>query len=185
MVKNNLHQLLLILKVLLVICIAVSPFIKFTYIAFVDTLAFKIAFVILIICTCFVDFQLSLLLMIALLITIINIHASILRPLRRNTDQPMVPEQTMVPLSVPDKSYENFDKKNENDDSLSVYFNRQDLPEVQDASHNVVCAGNAPTSQINESMLSMFIDDKIKPYDVYISMMTSEEQLAKAQGSIL
>jgi hypothetical protein len=68
-------------------------------------------------------------------------------------------------------------------------YNVQFGPLVQDPlvnkTANIVCQNQQVRNDINTDIINRYIDDKIKPYDVFIRMMTNEESLQKAQGEIL
>ncbi len=50
-----------------------------------------------------------------------------------------------------------------------------------DQTQNIVCQNNNK-NDINNDLITHYIDDKIKPYEVFIKMMTSDNALEKAQG---
>lgn len=49
---------------------------------------------------------------------------------------------------------------------------------------NVLCDQNVRTD-INQDLFNLYIDDKIKPYEVFVKMLTNESALEKVQGAEL
>jgi hypothetical protein len=165
MAKKNVltPEPLLISKVLLFLFIIMSPFINFANLQFLNILPVKILAVIALLLVCFVDFQLALIGTIAFLVLIINLNNYMLVDIKKTMD-----------------TFVNADNKN---DELQSYFTKPtfNLPKDIDMSKNFVCQ-NTNKNDMNQDMLTYYIDDKIKPYDVFISMLTNEENLNKAQG---
>jgi hypothetical protein len=58
------------------------------------------------------------------------------------------------------------------------------IPKDIDQTQNIVCQNNRK-NDINGDLITHYIDDKIKPYEVFIKMMTSDNALEKAQGDHL
>lgn len=48
---------------------------------------------------------------------------------------------------------------------------------------NLVC-GEDERNNMNEDLMAHYIDEKVKPYEVFIRMMTSDEALRAAQGDL-
>lgn len=70
-----------------------------------------------------------------------------------------------------------------NDDPIP---NEQPLPNREESpilsnDLNLVCSSSID-NDINEDMMTYYIDEKIKPYDVFIKMMTNDDALRAAQG---
>lgn len=165
---NKMPDLMLILKIVFVIVIVASPFITFDKLLFMNTLSAKLTIVLLIVVACFVDFQVALLMTITFLVMVINMNSKAVTNITSvSKDTFKNPTPAMYPTA-----------------EFDVHFEKQELPEVKDASRNVACPVPR-VNNINEHMMHLFVDDKIKPYDVYISMMTSDEHLAKAQGALI
>lgn len=59
----------------------------------------------------------------------------------------------------------------------------KDHDDTPNEHQNIVCPSTFH-NDINNDMMNHFIDDKIKPYDVFIRMMTDERALASAQGNL-
>lgn len=161
---------LLIAKVVVFISILVSPFINYTSLYFLDNLFIKAIFIIIIVYFCFIDFQLAILSTIALMILIINLNNNML-VLSNNKPKPEMfgPEETLDSYFPKPMAQQH---KDSNTDAESV------------GTHNLSC-NMSEQNDINDDMLSFFIDEKIKQYDIYISMMTNKDNLEKAQGSHL
>lgn len=53
-----------------------------------------------------------------------------------------------------------------------------------DTSPNLACV-NTVKSNINQDLFNLYIDDKIKPYEIFIKMMTDAQVIEKAQGVVV
>lgn len=159
------------LKILLLAFILVSPMVHLQSFKILNAFAVKLVFVAVILVFCFVDFQLALIATIALLVLIIHMNNNMLSEIKTRMD-------TFVNSTQPPK-----------EDPLQQYFpsapprvpSEVDMQENWRRDANFVCPAKVPTD-INNDMFTHFIDDKIKPYDVFISMLTNEENIQKAQG---
>lgn len=149
----------LVMKLALFTFIILSPVIEFKYIQGMNNLIIKILLLAIIIGMCFVDFQLALIATIAFLILIINLNNNILN------------------MSYNNQQFDNFSNP------LDAHFSSPiQIPKDVDQTQNIVCQNSSKTD-INNDIISHYIDDKIKPYEVFISMMTSGTALEKAQGA--
>lgn len=159
---NLRDQSVLLLKILLFTFILLSPLMTplNKYFWFLNHSIAKVIMLTLICVFCFIDFQLALIATVAFLILIINLNNSISSKMQRDNfveNASLLDMQFSPPVVVPEAA---VDK-------------------------NIVCHNQQPTNNVNEDMLSHYIDDKIKPYDVFIRMMTDESSLQKAQGDHL
>jgi hypothetical protein len=162
MKKKPVEQIVLLLKVLLFTFIMLSPLMTVSkYLAFLNHSIAKVGLLAMICLFCFIDFQLALIATVAFLVLIINLNNNILVKMQRDqfTDNKnsLLDAQFAPPITI---------------------------PEVK-MTTNIVCQNQQPRNDVNEDMLSHYIDDKIKPYDVFIRMMTNEDALGKAQGDHL
>lgn len=162
MKKKPVDQIVLLLKILLFTFILLSPLMTVSkHLAFLNHSIAKVSLLALICLFCFIDFQLALIATVAFLVLIINLNNNILVKMQRDqfTDDSLLDAQFAPPISI-------------------------STPEVT-MTTNIVCQNQQPRNDVNEDMLSHYIDDKIKPYDVFIRMMTNEDALGKAQGDHL
>lgn len=155
---------ILIVKFALFVFIILSPVVNFTYLETLNNIVVKILLLTFIIGMCFVDFQLALIATIAFLILIINLNNNILKML-------------------PSKQVDKF--SNGGESLLDQQFRAPvQIPKDIDQTQNIVCQNNRK-NDINGDLITHYIDDKIKPYEVFIKMMTSDNALEKAQGEHL
>jgi hypothetical protein len=156
--KNIMLDPILVVKGILVFFILISPFINYRFFLVANNIFIKVLLVVLIFAACFIDFQLALIATIAFMILIINLNNNILM----TAVDTFIDQYFEKPVTIP-----------------------ADVDQTQNLA-NVACRANQEKrNDINNDMLSFFIDDKIKPYEVFISMMTNEENLQKAQGDHL
>ena len=153
---------ILIIKFALFVFIILSPVVNFKYLQVLNSIVIKILLLTLIIGLCFVDFQLALIATIAFLILIINLNNNILQMSSKQIDtfnngNSLLDQQFQAPVQIP-----------------------KDIDQTQ----NIVCQNNKKNN-INNDLITHYIDDKIKPYEVFIKMMTSDNALEKAQGDHL
>lgn len=161
---KNISTYLLVFKLLLFIFIILSPVISFKGLLFLDNIIIKIILLAIIIGFCFIDFQLALIATIAFLILIINLNNNILMASQK---RPHV------------DTYVNKDKQLS---PLDLQFQPPvKIPEDIDQTQNIVCQNTIKTN-VNEDLLGLYIDEKIKPYEVFIKMMTDDKALDKVQG---
>lgn len=169
MVTKLLKNYLLVLKVTIFTFIILSPMINFRTVQFLNNVVIKIAILGIVVGICFIDFQLALLTTIAFLILIINLNNNILN---------------MASQTKHIDNFYNYSKQQPASPLDQQFANSITIPKEIDQTQNIVCQ-NSQKTNINEDLISHYIDDKIKPYEVFISMMTNEEVLEKAQGSTI
>lgn len=154
---------LLIIKFALFVFIILSPVVNFKFLQVLNNIVIKIILLTVIIGMCFVDFQLALIATIAFLILIINLNNNILQMSSKQVDTfnnggaSLLDQQFQAPVQIPKEI---------------------------DQTQNIVCQNNKK-NDINNDLITHYIDDKIKPYEVFIKMMTSDNALEKAQGDHL
>ena len=192
---------LMVAKAVVFLYIVLSPFIDHQkHLKSLDHIAVKVLILILIVIVSFFDFQLAVLLTIALFVMIINFNKDTLSRVFKNQNSLSLPaspyvlqqEQSTAPLmQVPvvtrTTSLEPF-----NDDAAegSQGVPQEDvMPYTSDIMFNfpdATCNTKPFQEQgLNTNILSHYIDPKIKPYEVYIKMMTSEQQLASIQDNTI
>lgn len=159
-------DMLFVLKLLLFLFIALSPLFDLSkHMAFLNQTISKIILLALICLMCFVDFQLAIIATIAFLVLMINLNKNISK---MNTISRDAYTNAEIPQSYLDMQF-------------AAPFNAKGI----DSTKNIVCVNDKPQNEINQDIMSRYIDDKIKPYDMFIRMMTSEDALDKAQGNRL
>lgn len=158
MIQNYIFMI----KIVLFVFIAISPVLNFKVLSFLNNTFIKILLLTCIIILCFIDFQLGLIATIAFLIIIINLNNNILMSTQRRIDSFIDGEKSSL-----DKQFEK-----------PVNF-----PVDIDTTQNIVCGDNKK-NDMNSDLMNIYVDEKIKPYDVFIHMMTNDAALQKAQGSI-
>lgn len=170
---------LLIAKITIILFIAAAPFIDMSGLTWMNMLSSKVAIMLVILGVCFVDFQLALLAMTAFLIMIINLNATTIRNVQQKQTTNRV--DTFVGYT-----HMRNDAKQESS-TFAQQFAEQNPPVGPqiDASKNIVCDNSKQRNDIDNDLLSYYVDDKIKPYDVYIRMLTSNDQLSRAQGDLI
>jgi len=137
----------------------------------------KILFLIVVVAACFIDFQLALILTIALLVFVIHTNNAFISKASMKTG--VASKDTFVNQTMNSK----INSKDANE-QLGAYFVQPVLPKVKDHTKNIVC-DQPKVNDMNKQLLNIYVDQKIKPYEIYVAMMTNEEQLAKAQGSLV
>lgn len=157
------------LKVVCIILIAMSPFLPYASLPFLNNIVFKIACLFLILGVCFYDFQLALLITILFMLMVLNMNQVVLTKVK--------------PELFSENLKQNTQRVIPNDDPIP---NEQPLPNREESpilsnDLNLVCSSSID-NDINEDMMTYYIDEKIKPYDVFIKMMTNDDALRAAQG---
>jgi hypothetical protein len=181
-----------IAKAIVFLYILASPFIDHhKYLSHMDNILAKLVMLILIITVSFYDFQLAILLTIALFVMIINFNKEQINKIL-STPQ--------LSASIPPTPYvisqESFDKSSLRPVEAPKFIEPFDLGAAQevlpyesdimytfpDASCNTKPFGE---DDMSNNLISHYIDPKIKPYEVYISMMTNQEKLDNAQNNMV
>ncbi len=210
----NKETALLVSKVLIFLYIITSPFIDHVkYLSIFNTITFKILILILIVITSFIDIQLAILLTIAFFVMIINFNKSQISKLFVN--QPQVETQSqpqlqaqLQPQSQPIISslHNNIEEEQSKvtlspallktdvgghiptlrssiDTSLSVVpYTGETLYDFPDATCNTKPFED---TGISKDLIGHYIDPKVKPYEVYIRMLTNGDNLEKAQSNLI
>lgn len=186
-------------KAIVFLYIIVSPFIDHQkYLSHMDNLFSKVVLLILIISVSFYDFQLAILLTIALFVMIINFNKEQINkifnaPVRAASipSTPYVisqetierPQLMLSPSSAP--TFEQF----ESSQSFDLSGAQDVMPYESDVMFkfpNATCNTRPfEADGMSSNLISHYIDPKIKPYEVYISMMTNQEKLDNAQNNMV
>lgn len=191
------HQILLIVKCALVFFIAIAPFAEYSRMTWIDSMFSKVTFMILIVGLCFLDFQLALLTTIAFFIMLINVNSYMVVTKNMQSQKQAPPQRksnvskTKIGSACANTSKSSIDitfqqpliETNEDCSNISTTSQYDNIVQQTIIEDNVSCQ-NTSKNDINQHMMNMFIDEKIKPYDAYIGMLTSEDNLARAQGML-
>jgi hypothetical protein len=167
------QNVLVVAKVAVIFYILVSPFINYQHARFMNAAIVKFLIIIGIVGACFVDFQLAILMTIAFVILMINMNTDIIaKAAAKNVAKP---HDTFVNYPEP-----LFDMRSE------VAVTPEDVPPADPmaSADNVACA-NTERNNMNEDMATHFIDPKIKPYDVFISMIAEPSHLDAVQNAAI
>lgn len=181
---------LFVAKALVFLYIILSPFIDHQkYLKFLDNIAAKVMILVIIIIVSFFDFQLSVLLTIALFVLIINLNKNhiaklidISKPAPYIPPSPIVIAETTQPIMHIQSSEESENFQNSTLDTDVVPYTSDIMFNFPDASCNTKAFAE---TGVSDDMLNHYIDPKIKPYEVYIQMMTSKDKLADAQNNMI
>jgi hypothetical protein len=168
-------SVLIVIKVLVFLYIAASPFIDHNkYLKDLNNMPFKLLFVALIVAAAFVDFQLAILLTIALFIMVIMFTV-------QKKPQVTMPTPMPMPMPMPSSLTPATEPFIESQQEVMVQ------PYENDIMHNFPDAtcNTKPFEdiQLSNNMFSYYIDPKVKPYEVYLRMITNEDNLHKAQSN--
>jgi hypothetical protein len=162
-----------ITKVVLVVFIVIAPFIDMgskDWLISLNTLPVKTICIVIIVGLCFYDFTLALLGTVAFLIALINLNSRVIQTVN-SAGATTYKEQFVMSHATKEPEY-------------VQQFKQDNLPHVVDSTVNVACPASKK-NDMNSDLLKVYVDDKIKPYDVYIQMMTTPDQLDKAQGVLI
>lgn len=194
----------LVLKVLIFLYIIASPFINPKNLSLLNTIPVKVLILILIVVSAFYDFQLAILLTIAFFVLLINFNRQQFSSLFPGAQAP-VPIPVPVPVThllqvspetIPRKILPEITENQTPTDNLLVArtplaIQMQDNINATIAPYSGETAYDFPNEKcntkpfedtgINNHLINYYIDPKVKPYEVYIRMLTSSDNLQSAQ----
>lgn len=140
-------------KLILFAYVVISPFFDHTFLTFLDNIVFRLCSIIAVIVVCFLDLQLGILALIAFLVFIVNVHRAKL-------------------LNKPKESFG------------VLKLSPQDvIPTEEPIVALPTCCGSENKSAINQDMLDLFIDPKLKPYDDFVKQITNLDSLDAIQNN--
>ena len=195
----------LVLKVLIFLYIIASPFINPKNLSLLNTISIKLLILILIVVSAFYDLQLAILLTIGFFVLLINFNrqqfSSLLpgssAPVQVVIPTPQVPVthlSQVTPETIPRKILPEITEKPT--DNLLVARTPLAI-QMQDNITQVIAPYNGDVAyefpnekcntkpfedtSISNHLINYYIDPKVKPYEVYIRMLTSSENLESAQ----
>ena len=196
----------LVLKVLIFLYIIASPFINPKNLSLLNTIPVKVLLLVLIVASAFYDFQLAILLTIAFFVLLINFNRQQFSSLFPGSSAPapaqVVPTpqvpvthlSQVSPETIPRKILPEITEKPT--DNLLVARTPLAI-QMQDNITQVIAPYTGETAyefpnekcntkpfedtSISNHLINYYIDPKVKPYEVYIRMLTSSENLESAQ----
>jgi hypothetical protein len=191
----------LVLKVLIFLYIIASPFINPKNLSLLNTIPVKVLLLILIVASAFYDFQLAILLTIAFFVLLINFNrqqfSSLLPGSQAVALAPVPVAVAQLPITsetIPRKILPEITEKPT--DNLLVARTPLAI-QMQDNITQVIAPYTGETAyefpnekcntkpfedtSISNHLINYYIDPKVKPYEVYIRMLTSSENLESAQ----
>jgi hypothetical protein len=169
---------LLVCKVLVFLYILSAVFIDHhKYLADLNNIAFQVIMVVLIAISAFVDFQLAILLTLALFIMIIMFnYKKPPGPVSVTSVAPVTPQPVIVTSPSGPEPFSQVIQE------APVAYESDIMHSFPDATCNTKPFED---TQLSENMFGYFIDPKVKPYEVYLRMITNEENLQKAQTNLI
>lgn len=179
-------------KSIVFLYIVLSPFIDHhKYLHHMDNLIAKVIMLILIVSVSFYDFQLAILLTIALFVMIINFNKEQINKIFN-----MPPKTASIPATPYVIAQETIEKpqlmlspaSTLTFEPFDVHAAQEVMPYESDIMFKFPDAtcNTKPfeTDGMSANLISHYIDPKIKPYEVYISMMTNQDKLDDAQNNM-
>lgn len=180
-------------KAIVFLYIILSPFIDHQkYLSHMDNLLAKVVMLILIVSVSFYDFQLAILLTIALFVMIINFNKE-----QINKIFSVPPKTASIPSTPYVIAQESIEKPQLmlSPSSTPIFepFDLSAAQEVMPYESDIMFKFPDATCNtkpfeadgMSANLISHYIDPKIKPYEVYISMMTNQEKLDNAQNNMV
>lgn len=167
--------------------ILTSPFIDHKkYLGLLDTMFAKVLILVLIVAASLVDFQLAILITIALFVMIINFNKEKIGNIMISS--PIVPIKPVyiAPESsiTKEKFYNSVPEQKQNTKNFMV------VPYA--AEDNMFTFPNDTCNtkpfediSISTDLIGRYIDPKVKPYEVYIRMITNGDNIEKAQSNLV
>ena len=153
---------LLISKVILIVFIVASPFINYNYIGVLNNAPFKIMLLLIIVIVSFLDMQLAILLMVVFFILLVNfnnleIHQVLKKEQPLNLSMSM-PTSMPLPISTPTPTL----------------------------TYEIVRDVDEPSTLVQDYRIEPFLqegelDEKIKPFEAYIRILSPEDSFEKIQ----
>lgn len=154
-------DLLSVIKVIIVTYTVFSVFFESNHVlGFLSSKLFKIIMLLIILVTTYYDLHTGILLTVAFLILVIQFNASSIDVLKNNRNL------EFFSSSIP-ANYEKDEKDPEN---------------IQKLKQSLKC-DNIMKNEISNDIFDYQIDDKVKPYEVFVKMLTTKEHLENASNS--
>lgn len=163
---------LLAAKVAFFVYILLSPFVDHRAVAFLNALPAKILLLAIIVGASFVDLQLAIIMTLAFLILIINLNKEAIFGIR-NAGVPTVgiSEHFAVNLPTPGRDAIASDTRDPPEsDTMTAFPDRCD-------------AFNGDRERVSKDLYDLYIDPKIKPYEMYIKALSHPDAIENAADS--
>lgn len=193
---------LLIVKLVVLAYILVSPFISHTWLLPLNSTPVKILFLVVIVAVSFVDLQLAILLMIAFLVIVVNLNKDELVRLQKPvtqenkiiqemlptvTKEHMVRGQTIYPQPS-DVSQPAVDAQRQNLMIPETFTQSQEKPQVAQTMYDFpkpYCkgVGDIDPYQISNNLFLYSTDERTKPYEEYVKLLSPDLSLQTIQDN--
>ena len=158
------YNVLTFLKVIVFLYIIISPFFNYSYVSFLNTLFAKVLLLALIVVASFIDLQLAVLLTLAFLILIINLNKTHIFGVQKSKgSSPSMSEHfaTGLPIEV-----------------IQSNDNITNFPD-----DDMQCSSEIEKEKISNDLFGLYIDPKIKPYEMYIKQLSSPDKIENASNA--
>lgn len=197
--QKNKEMFFLVLKVLIFLYIIASPFINPKNLSLLNTIPIKLIILILIVISAFYDFQLAILITIGFFVLIINFNRQQFSTLLQSESPvklAVIPMQMQVASeTLPRKVLPEITEQKPTDNLLvartPLAIQMQDNINATIAPYSGDVAYEFPNEKCNTKpfedtsisnhLINYYIDPKVKPYEVYIRMLTSSDNLESVQ----
>ena len=176
MVKLSKRDAILGTKISLFAYVALSPFFdNKKYLYFLNNLVAKMIIVVFVILAAFFDLELSIIALIAFMILNINFHKHLLV---RKSSRVVQEEETF---------HDKYLQLHENTEDYLL--DKRQFPVAMDTMSkfpNDTCPGRIEhgTDEMNDHLFDIYSDPKVKPFNEFVKLMTSEKQLESAQDNV-
>lgn len=190
--KFDNEKFLLIIKIVLFICIIISPFINYSLFLFFNRTFIKITILLIIVGLSFWDIQIAILVMILFLIVVVSMNKIQVKGLTIVDKPQVIPQvipqkesftEEMAHQMIPNKYKEEFMQEQNKDATF---------PKVDENNYSQTIA-NFPQpycgdilydpTLISDSINNYSLDFRTKPYEEYIQKIASNESLFNIQNN--
>lgn len=162
-------------KIAFFVYIVLSPFINHKPIAFLNSLLAKITLLVIIVGVSFVDLQLAIVMTLAFLILIINLNKEVIFGIKSApTMYPGTGLSEHFAVGLPREVLASDTRTPPYTDTMS---------EFPDSTTDRCDALKANRDQVSKDLYDLYIDPKIKPYEMYIRALSHPDALDNAAES--
>lgn len=165
-------KMLLVAKIAFFVYIVLSPFINHAPISFLNTLVAKILLLAIIVGASFADLQLAIVMTLAFLILIINLNKEAIFGIKNTPGSQMPSMSEHFSVGLPREALAPDSKKFEPPTSNNVTT----FPDQCDSFKE-------DREKISKDLYDLYIDPKIKPYEMYIKALSNPESVENAGES--
>lgn len=163
------EKALLAAKIAFFVYILLSPFVNHKPVSFLNSLPAKILLLVIIVGASFVDLQLAIIMTLAFLILIINLNKEIIFGVKNKAvpAAPGISEHFAVGLP---REFLASDTREPGADTMTAFPDRCD-------------ASKGDRERVSKDLYDLYIDPKIKPYEMYIKALSHPEAIENAAES--